>query len=261
MPELTACFADGGAKVVCRVADEKYKAVVEEALKGVPRDAEIIYNGRRNKLYRINRGGEELCVKAFRRPNAVNALVYTNLREGKARRSYEFAKRLRQLGIGTPEPLGYAERKEGARLRESFYICRYIKASTVRDWEKRPDCERLLDALAREMVKIHRARVFHKDFSPGNMLFTVGPDGSYHFYMVDLNRMKFDVGDAKTLMRNFRSIHLDETETARLARHYAKAAGIDEESAVAEATRQLRLYMKSKRRHAALKKIFKRKRK
>lgn len=254
-------YRQGNSVVTAEAVAARYEEMVREVASGaLPADARIVYKGR-NRVFAICRGGEWLCVKAFRKPSLLNSYVYTHLRESKAKRSFEFANRLLTMGICTPEPIAYAEVKRRGRLLESYYISRYVEAENMRQWEDKPDAEPLLRAFAAEMVKIHRCGVLHKDFSPGNVLYVGPADGSYRFMLIDLNRMEFGVNNRSKLMRNFRAINLEAEQTRRLARYYAEAAGLDVGQTVEEASRQLEAYLRSKRRHRALKKIFKKKRK
>lgn len=222
---------------------------------GVPYDAKLIYQAR-NRVYTLSRGGIDLNIKAFRNPRFLNAYVYGTLRKSKARRSYEYASRLLKLGIGTPEPMAYIENYDDGKLLQSYYISLQVKGQTVRDWEKLPDSQPLIDALGAEMVRLHRAGVYHKDFSPGNILYTIDPEGRYQFYHIDLNRMEFGVISSGILMRNFRAIHLDPRQTERLARAYARAAGADEDKIAKEAIGQVKAYLAEKSVHHFFKKII-----
>ncbi len=217
---------------------------------------ELIYKNGRNRTYRVMVDGKRAVLKCFKVPNAINSLVYVNLRKSKARRSYEYAKRLDEMGIGTPMPLAYAECRDGLRLRRSYYLCDYIDGQEVRCWERLPDASPMLKALARDMVRLHRKGVFHKDFSPGNILYTVTPDGNFRFYYIDLNRVKFGVHDSNVLMQNFRCINTDLYETRRLARYYAEAAGLDPGATEEQAETQLNKYLASKAMHNKLKSML-----
>ncbi len=224
---------------------------------GLPEGAEIVYRAR-NTVYKMLQGDRAVSVKAFRRPNFINKVIYATLRKGKARRSFENASCFASLGLGTPQPLGYGEVRQGCLVLESYYLSRHIQAQEMRHWEEKADCLPLLKAFAREMVKLHRANVLHKDFSPGNILYTGNAEEGYRFYYVDLNRMEFGVKSRKKLMSMFRSINLDEKETARLAELYARAAGEDIDKTVAEAVGCLNKYLKSRSRRAKAKKLMRR---
>lgn len=225
------------------------------AANGVPADANIIYKGR-NTVYTISRGGYVLNIKAFKVPRFPNSYVYGNLRKSKACRSLQNARRLLDMGFDTPTPVAYIELREGLRMCRTYYVSLQIEAADMRNWTAKPDNEALLRALAAEMVRLHRAGVYHKDFSPGNVLYTVG-EGQYHFYLVDLNRMQFGVHGRRKLMRNFRAINIESyDETARLARYYAEAAGLDVAATERTARANLAQYHRNKTFLRKIKNIF-----
>lgn len=245
---VTAMVADGHPEIECLV-----KTLVAD---GVPDDARIIYRGR-NRVYALKLAdGSEVNIKAFKIPRVLNPYIYTVLRKSKARRSYENSLQLLSYGIRVPEPLAYIEIRNGLKLGRSYYISRQIEAQNMRDWDDKPDTEPLLRALAREIVKIQQAGVLHKDFSPGNVLYTGNQTDGYTFYYIDLNRMKFGVHDHARLMGMFRAISLDPDQTGRLARYYGEAAGIDPELAEREGRAALQNYLDKKSRLRRLKKMF-----
>lgn len=254
----TSC---GKRTVKISATEEKYLELAEKiAAEGMPGDAEIIYKGR-NRVYKVSFLGEKLCIKAFHCPRFPNSYIYTNFKKSKPRRSFDNANMLLTAGIGTPEPKAWVECNSRGRLKEGYYISEYVPSENMRQWENKADCAPLLKAFAREMLKIHNAGIYHRDFSPGNALYTGNSENGYKFYFVDLNRMEFGVHDRKKLMRNFRAINLNEKETDRLARIYAEEARLDPDATAKEAVDNLRAYMASKARHRAMKRIFKRKRK
>ncbi len=164
--------------------------------------------------------------------------------------------RLLSMGFDAPTPVGYVEVRKGLRLRESYYVNEIVDGHNMREWEKRADVEELLDDFAAYMLRLHRAGVMHRDFSPGNFLVTKDENGHRHFNIIDVNRMEFNIGDKNKFMRNFRAINLAPAETERLARKYAKVAEIDEETCVKEALARLAAYERSKRRHRMLKRLI-----
>lgn len=242
-----------------RGADPEMEALATRIARGgMPADAEIIYD-ERNRLFRVSLGGIPYIVKAFRRPNAVNSVAYVTVRKSKARRSYENALRLESMGIATPRPEAYMVVRSGLRLHESYYICRDVAAPQIRFWERRADAASLVPAFAADMLRLHRMGVWHKDFSPGNILVAGNATQGYTFYYIDLNRMKFGVHDPATLLGTFGRLHDDEKPVAALAREYAESlrralahglpapAGIDPDT-VEQAARQA--YRRFWARHA-----------
>ncbi len=228
--------------------------IVDIAKNGVPAAAEKIYEGR-NALYRLKLGNTVAIIKSFRLPGFINSRVYTTFRKSKAYRSYYNSKKMMNLGFHVPSPIAYIEVEQGIKLTRSYYICEQITARELRHWEEHPDYEPMLKALAEEIVKLHRVGVFHKDFSPGNILYTGSPAAGYMFFFVDLNRMDFGVKSRKKLMSMFKSINLNTPEMLKLARLYAKAAGEDEETVVAEALAANQKYMSKRNFKNKLKKL------
>lgn len=224
---------------------------------GVDGKARQIYRGARNTLYEVvTRQASRLCVKHFRKAKFPNSYIYTTFRHSKARRSFEHAKKLKAAGFLTPQPIAWSERRTGLKLHDSYYICEYLDLPNIRDWGKMTDADALIEALGKYMVSLHRAGVFHRDFSPGNILVDRLGDGGYKFYLVDINRMEFGVKDRRKLMSMFRSISLDPDDTRRLAAAYARAAGADTDSITSEALRSLDRYLATKRRHRFLKHLI-----
>ncbi|MCM1092872.1 MAG: lipopolysaccharide kinase InaA family protein [Lachnospiraceae bacterium] len=232
------------------------KEIVDIAKNGIPSSAEKIYEGR-NALYRLTLGNTVAIIKAFKLPGFINSRIYTTLRKSKAYRSYHNSKKMISLGFHVPEPIAYIEVTRGMRLMESYYICEEIKGRELRHWEDYPESVPMLPALAAEILKLHRAGVYHKDFSPGNILYTGNESTGYKFYFVDLNRMEFGVKSRKKLMSMFKSINLNTPEMLKLARLYAKAAGEDEETVAAEALAANKKYMAKRNFKKKLKKYRK----
>ncbi|MBO5699828.1 MAG: hypothetical protein J6R57_00240, partial [Bacteroidales bacterium] len=64
-------------------------------------EGKVIYKGR-NELREFEYGGKNFIVKSYKKPNIINRFVYGIFRPSKARRSYENALKLIEIGVGTP---------------------------------------------------------------------------------------------------------------------------------------------------------------
>lgn len=233
------------------------KPEIESWIKnGIPADAEVIFK-QRNTVYRINCGGQSMIVKSFRLPNAINKFVYTRLRKSKAYRSYYNSLHLIKLGFLSPTPIAYAEVKRGGMLAESYYISAEVEGNNIRHWESIADLDSLLAAFAADLYRLHEAGVWHKDFSPGNVIYSGNASDGYKFNYIDVNRMEFNVHDRRKLMSMFRSINEFPQYTAKFARLYARAAGVPEEIIIREAAEAQARYFAKQRRKKAFKKLFK----
>lgn len=216
---------------------------------GVPESARLIYDGR-NRIYEW----EGLSIKEFKRPGLISAYLYRRLRDSKALRSFNNAKDLASLGIGTPEPIGAVEFFDGwGRLLRSFYVCRHVEAEgDMRLWLENPAAMERVPKVAALLAKMHYEEIRHRDFSPGNILFS-GDD----IYLIDLNRIDWGVSDRSKLMKNLGVIYIEsEAETERFARLYAEAAGMDAETAVRAALEAREAYLVKKGRLYKLKTIL-----
>lgn len=244
---------------------------------GQPDCATVVYKGRRNTLFYIPPGGTTadgttnplpfpVNVKAFRVPPFPNGYVYRTLRESKAERSYRNAHRLLDMGFLTPEPIGFSEIHTGLRITgntgiwpkmtHSFYFCQQLPYPNLRDWEQRPDVEKLIVALGEEIARIHKAGIWFHDFSPGNILVNENTPGNYEFYYVDLNRMDFDIHSPEKLMQMFKSISWHDEWTERLGRIYGAAAGLNPDETGAQALASARQWRAGHARKERFKRLI-----
>lgn len=234
------------------------KTILAQTIQDIERDnldgLELIYNAR-NRIFALDSPLGRLSLKAFKQPIFIQRFIYSYLRPSKAKRSYEHAMALKEIGIGTPEPLAYAIEWKHGLLAHSYYLCRLVEnAKDLRDLmggeTKDP---RLMKAVAQFIVQMHEAGVWHTDLSPGNVLYTVEKNGCYQFYLVDLNRMKFyneAIVGAKAI-ENMKKLALDREASTELAIAYAEQRAIDQEQCIDrlnEATD--RFFLKRVYRHA-----------
>lgn len=148
----------------------------------------------RNTVKVITINGERFNFKRFKVPNLLNRIVYRFFRKSKAQRSFEYAQRLLNNGIGTPQPVAYFQEYNTIGLGSSFYISKQLDADfTFRDLiqdDTIADKEKVLRAYTRFLFNMHESGIYFLDNSLGNTLISVTAQG-YEFALVDLNRMKF----------------------------------------------------------------------
>ncbi|MFV5695548.1 lipopolysaccharide kinase InaA family protein [Flavobacterium sp. LB3P122] len=184
-------------------------------------------DGKRNviKLFKL----EEVAinVKSFKIPHLINKVAYKYFRKSKARRSYEYANRLLESGIGTPKPIAYYENFSVLGLQESFYISEHLQAElTFRELVLKPDYpdhENILRQFTKFTFDLHEKGVEFLDHSPGNTLIKKGSQNQYEFFLVDLNRMNFhEVIDFDSRMKNFHRLTPKTEMLAVMSDEYAK---------------------------------------
>lgn len=154
---------------------------------------EVLHEGRnRIRAFRTE-SGEELVVKRYKRPNAMQRFIYTFFRKSKARRAYEHALRLRELGFDTPEPIAYGTDRHRGLFAEGWLVTRRSSLRSVaEELRAAPSAgqELFIDAFARYVIRLHEAGVEHRDFNLGNILYA-RDDAGWHFQLIDINRMRF----------------------------------------------------------------------
>ena len=147
----------------------------------------------RNELRVFDVQGEPLNVKRFRAPHLFNRIIYTFFRKTKAQCSYQNALRLKELGIETPEPAAFILTKRNGLLSYSYYVSRQVAYNrNMYEFGEGgiEGREHILEAFVDFTVKMHEKGIYHKDFSPGNILFKE-EKGEVTFCLVDINRMRF----------------------------------------------------------------------
>lgn len=146
--------------------------------------------------------GLNINVKRYHKPAFINKLVYTfGLREPKGMRAYRNPEYLLSCGIDTPDPVAYIEEFQGGLLAYSYFLsiqCDY--PHTMYDVGNAPvgTYEDIAVALAGFAADMHEKGIMHKDFTPGNVLWTK-ENGEFKFSIIDTNRMyfgpvSFDIG-------------------------------------------------------------------
>ena len=187
-------------------------------------------NQKRNSLKLFQLNNLTLNFKSFKVPNVINQVAYKFFRKSKAQRSYEYAQKLKSLGIGTPEPIAYFEKGTPLLFKQSFYISEHLDCDlTYRDLIKDfnyPDFENILRAFTRFTFELHEKEVQFLDHSPGNTLIKKEGTG-YSFYLVDLNRMQFGSLNFEQRMQNFARLSKYINMVEIMSDEYAKCINED----------------------------------
>ncbi|MGR7813575.1 lipopolysaccharide kinase InaA family protein [Lacinutrix undariae] len=180
------------------------------------------------KLFDLN--GKKVNVKAFKIPNIFNQIAYKFFRKSKAERSFAYASKLKELGIGTPNPIAYFESTTLFLFKKSYYVSEHLECDLtyrelINDFNY-PDYDNILRAFTRFTYKLHENGIQFLDHSPGNTLIKKKGD-SYEFFLVDLNRMNFGTLDFETRMQNFARLSKYKPMVEVMSDEYAKCIGKD----------------------------------
>jgi tRNA A-37 threonylcarbamoyl transferase component Bud32 len=215
-------------KIVLNPQQKVFESFVRSLPDTFDKGGRTIYK-QRNEIKVFEIGGIAVNVKRYRKPHLLNRVAYTFFRSSKAERSYRYAFRLREMGIDTPEPFAYILIKKNGLLHISYYVCRQVPYEhTMYEFGRGGIAgrESILQAFAVYTARLHEAGVYHRDYSPGNILFhQEGED--VRFCLVDINRMRFGPVSVKQGCAAFARLWGPESMFRLLAERYAKERGED----------------------------------
>jgi tRNA A-37 threonylcarbamoyl transferase component Bud32 len=214
------------------IINPKYHQL-EDFIKSIPasfsQSGKTIY-AERNEIKVYNIKGLDINIKSFKKPIFINQVVYSTFRKSKAKRSYEYASKLKERGFHTPDPIAYIEQKNFGLLKKSFYVSineqfdglmRELRYGVLEGREN------LLRQFAQYTADLHEKQILHLDYSSGNILYKK-EGNDYSFYLVDLNRMVFDRPvNINTACFNFRRLWGSDEMISFFVKEYAKQRGFD----------------------------------
>jgi len=185
----------------------------------------------RNKLKLFTlKDGLVVNIKSFKVPNLLNQVIYNFFRKSKAQRSFEYAVKLLDINIGTPNPIAYYEFKTQFLFKRSFYVSEQLDYDlTFRELTKDfnyPDHDKILRSFTRFTYRLHENNIHFLDHSPGNTLIKKSGE-AYDFYLVDLNRMNFESLDFETRIKNFSRLTIHKPIVEVMSDEYSKCSGED----------------------------------
>ena len=173
-------------------------------------DESQILQNKRNFVFITSLSNDlKVVVKLFKKPNYINRIVYGYFRSSKAKRSFNYAKKLTELDLGTPKPISYFEQKSILGLSDSYYCCEFVQYDFTFRYlttnDQVDDFDNIIREFTRFTFNLHEKGVYFLDHSPGNTLIRKpkGPDKGYEFFLVDLNRMLFKDLSLNDRIKNF----------------------------------------------------------
>ena len=190
-----------------------------------------LFKGSRNSIKITTLStGQRVTIKSFKIPNAFNKRVYKFFRKPKGMRSFEHAGKLKELGVANPQAVAYFEYSTATTIRNTYYISEYVETGlTYRDLitqKNHPDRSVILEEFVRFSYDLHEKGIKFLDHSPGNTLIEKQADGTYKFYLVDLNRMKFNqTMSFSHRMKNLAHLTTNIQDIEKMAEHYARLIG------------------------------------
>lgn len=242
----------------------KYKEQQEAILnlaRNFFKEGKMLVEGSRNSIKTNFLGDEEVNIKFFQKPGIIKSIVYSFFKATKAKRSFDYANYLLEHDILTPFPVAYAEeRKSLGLLGNSYYISHQVNCDfTFRELIHNPlfpEREEILRQFTAFTYKMHQAKIHFLDHSPGNTLVVNKGNGVYDFYLIDLNRMKFEQLTMEQRMDNFKKLWLSKRMIQIISKEYAKLSGQPEEVLLHLLMEKSRLFKQKTARKKYIKKFI-----
>ena len=242
-----------------------YRGQIGE-LPGRLADQGTTLHARRNLLKTLvitspGREAIEVVVKAFAVPAMLRGFVYAYLRESKARRSMTNAQKLRELGVGTPDPVACIEYRDRVCLRHAYYVCRFwphdydLTALLYCGISHGSDTQVLLEQLARFTLALHDHGVLHRDYNPGNILVRSRAE-KFDFSVVDLNRLRFKPMEMNDRISGLVRLTNSIDYLRVIGRCYARMHGADPKDFCRRLEAQQRRFVARRRRAKKLMSLF-----
>lgn len=210
---------------------ERIKDFVKNIKTYFDQEDNIVIYDKRNIIKIVEFENRKYVVKSFKIPHLLNQFVYRFFRQSKAKRSFLNTMRLKMMDINTPEPLGYIEFPTQFLFKESFYISELFdfdfEIRAVFSDENFEDRDNILKKFIAFTHKLHQKKVYHIDYSPGNIL-VKKVNGIYTFSIIDVNRMKFIEFDDDLRMQSLAKLTNNQADNEFMVKEYARVSKINE---------------------------------
>ncbi len=213
---------------------QKYEQTLSGFIQNFTTSGVVFGNGKRNTIKLFELEEKTVNIKSFKIPSFYNKIIYKFFRKSKARRSFEYANALLKHGIGTPQPIAFAEYFTFLGLNKSYYISEHLECDlTFRELVEIPDFpenEIILRQFTQFCYTLHQKGIEFLDHSPGNTLIKKRNDGKYEFFLVDLNRMSFHESmPFEVRMKNLCRLTYKQDMVKIMSNEYAKVSGESEQ--------------------------------
>lgn len=233
---------------------ENLRTFISELPQNFSHAGKVMYR-ERNEIRVVEKEGIQLNIKEFCIPVFPNRIIYHLFRPTKARRAYEYAFRLRKAGFNTPEPIAFVLTWHGGLLGKSYFVSRQVDYPRrfyefgIEPLQGKEDIVRAFGAFT---ARLHNAGIFHKDYSPGNILFDL-KNGHTEFCLVDINRMEFGPVSLEKGCKSFARLWGKETFFRIAAEAYAQGRHFSPEICTARILEYRHKFWSRYRRHRPVK--------
>lgn len=245
----------GNIKLTINPAYDRVSAFVSNLHAIFESEGKTIYD-KRNKVKMFEVDGAAFVVKRYKRPFILQRIDYTFIRQSKARRAYNYALKMRNLSIDTPEPVACVEVYKFGLFSVGYFVSTYCGDPDMKVIKENV-MEDLVEAFAAFIVEMHEKGIMHGDLNLSNILYRADKDSKhgFHFTVIDTNRSHFLKSPSmRQCLRNMVRISHDRDLNKRIIGYYAKMRGWDEDECVRTVERMLDTFEKKRRIKRKIKK-------
>ena len=213
---------------------------------------QLFANGRNVlKVFEVVKGHPVLgkvVVKRFHARNIFQTIAYSTFTTSKAQRAFHNGLKLLECGLSTPEPIAYAEERNGGMLRYCYYLTAFTEAKSVRTALDVDFNKPLAKSFAQFIAQLHQHGLVHHDLNFDNVLYqenqsTLNSKPStlnYHISVIDINRLTIHPANQLTLA-DCKDDFVRWTDRKDLLQYvveeYAKERGLNEQETLEEVMR------------------------
>ena len=191
-----------------------------------------LIKGSRNTIKKINIDNLVINIKRFKIPNILNKIIYTFFRSSKANRSYNYAKKLIDNGIMSPEPIGFYDIFKFGLIHQSYYVSENIDYDYDMEFVftniELDSRDEIIKKFTYFTHNLHENGIMFLDHSRSNTLVKKHND-DYKFYLVDLNRMKFKPLSIDERFKNFRRLKLNNEILEKVSGFYSEIVNVEKQ--------------------------------
>ncbi|MBR1621950.1 MAG: hypothetical protein IJ669_07540 [Prevotella sp.] len=209
---------------------------LKEFIENIPNGnykTEYTYCNKRNVVERVKVGEDIIVIKRYKRPTIANCIVYTFFRKNKARRSFEYAKRLLKIGIDTAKPIAYIELNSYGFFHTGYYISEWLPYTPLpKIFAETKEKEKIKNEFINFALNLHMNKVWPGDYNPNNILVKHTENG-FKFALIDINHMKFNkIPSIKNAMKSMVQLTEETQILAEIIPAYAKLRGKNEDKSL-----------------------------
>ncbi len=163
----------------------------------------LLKDGNSSTVAAVHIDGRELVIKRYNIKNVVHGLKRC-LRPSRAWTSWRNAHRLSLLGLPTPKPVAFLEKRLGPLRSTAYYITEFVPGKNVQDlvyshgvdWTGK---HKLIEKLQELLISLHQAFIVHGDMKATNFIVAAG-----QILVTDLDAMKSYTKPGRRFIRNQR---------------------------------------------------------